>query len=332
MSGQQVTVALFAYNQERFVEAALDGVYAQNFRPFRLVVCDDASTDATRARIEDKLRSCPADIEVVRAYSDANLGIGGIINHASAHFVGRTTVFMAGDDVSEPDRVRAAHQAISGGAGLHYTAVRKMDAAGAFIEEAGIRQNAECAVSDFVSGKTPPVVGASCSYSRDVFTFFGPIDVGLMQEDVILPLRGLLLGGGKFDGRALVRYRIHAGNLFSPSHGQVSSEMARRILRFAPSRAAFCRQLRRDLALAQSAQSSVQAALSAWLKVEVDYSELETDVLAAGSWFGRAGLFGRRLLTGRASFRHVLKLFLLTLAPFLYGPTLKIWSAIRKSR
>lgn len=332
MSGHQVTVALFAYNQERFVEAALDGVFAQNFRPFRLVVCDDASTDATRARIEDKLRSCPADIEVVRAFAETNLGIGGIINHASAHFVGRTTVFMAGDDVSEPDRVRAAHQAIGAGCGFHYSAVRKTDAAGVFVEEAGMRQDMECTVSDFVSGKMPPVVGASCSYSRDVFSFFGPIDEGLMQEDIILPLRGMLLTRARFDGRALVRYRTHDSNLFSPSHRQSSSEMARRILRFAPSRAAFCRQLRRDLALVQLAQSSVQPAPSAWLRAESDYSELETDVLAAGSWFGRAGLLGRRLLTGRASFQHVLKLSLLTLAPFLYGPTLRIWSAIRKSR
>ncbi len=332
MSGQQVTVALFAYNQERFIEAALDGVYAQNFRPFRLVVCDDASTDATRARIEDKLRSCPADIEVVRAYSDANLGIGGIINHASAHFVGRTTVFMAGDDVSEPDRVRAAHQAISGGAGLHYTAVRKMDAAGAFIEEAGIRQNAECAVSDFVSGKTPPVVGASCSYSRDVFTFFGPIDVGLMQEDVILPLRGLLLGGGKFDGRALVRYRTHEGNLFSPSHRQSSSEMARRHLRFAPSRAAFCRQLDRDLARLKEAKSQTHPALSEWLETETEYSDLESRMLTARSWTGRAAFLLARAIRLQAPLRSLIKLSLLGLAPALYGPTLRLWASVKKSR
>ena len=331
MSGQQVTVALFAYNQERFVEAALDGVYAQTHRPFRLVVCDDASTDATRLKIEEKLRSCPADIEVVRAYSDANLGIGGIINHASAHFDGQTLVFMAGDDVSEPDRVAVAHQAISAGAGFHYTAVRKMDAAGAFIEEAGIRQDIECAVSDFVSGKMPPVVGASCSYSRDVFTFFGPIDVGLMQEDVILPLRGLLLGGGKFDGRPLVRYRTHDSNLFSPSHRQSSTEMARRHLRFAPSRAAFCRQLNRDLAHLRAAKSQMHQALSEWLQKETKYSDLESGMLAAKSWLGRAVFLLARAIRLEAPPRSLIKLSLLGLAPALYGPTLRLWASAKKS-
>lgn len=325
MTQAQVTVGLFAYNQERFVQAALDGVYAQTHRPFRLVICDDGSTDATRSKLEDKLRSCPADIEVVRIYSDVNLGVGGIINHASAHFVGRTLVFMAGDDVSEPERVASAHQAIGTGAAFHYTAVRKMDAEGAFLQQADITQDAECTVADFTSGKMPPIIGASCSYSMDVFTFFGPIDVGLMQEDVILPLRGLLLGAGRFDGRPLVRYRTHATNLFSPSHRQSSTEMAYRNLRFAPSRAAFCRQLRRDLDLFEATGFTGMSTLMEWLRAESEYSKLEMGAVAAECWLGKARFILGQFLKGNATIKQTLKLCLLHLAPFFYGPALKIW-------
>lgn len=332
MSENQVTLALFAYNQERFVEAALDSVFAQTYRPFRLVVCDDASTDSTREKMERKLRGCPAGIEVVRAYAERNLGIGGIINLAAEHFQGEAVVLLAGDDVSEPTRVESAVGAISSGAGFHHTAVRKMDADGVFIEGVPVGQDCAYDVESFIAGTAPAVVGASCSYSREVFTFFAPLDRALMQEDVILPLRGLLLGGGRFTAAPLVRYRTHSGNLFSPSYAQSSTEMARRSLRFAPSRAAFCRQLAADLERMQVAGRPIPDSVRRWLKNESDYSTLEMELLSRPSWLGKACHLAAQVLPGRASFRHAAKVALVQLFPFLYGPAIRLWAAGRKTR
>ena len=48
-----VSVSIIAYNQERYIEQALDSILAQktNF-PFEIVIGDDASKDRTRAICE----------------------------------------------------------------------------------------------------------------------------------------------------------------------------------------------------------------------------------------------------------------------------------------
>jgi hypothetical protein len=259
------------------------------------------------------------------------LGIGGIINLAAEHFQGDTVVFMAGDDVSEPTRIQSAVAAISSGAGFHHTAVRKMGADGVFIESAPVGQDRAYDVEGFIAGTAPAIVGASCAYSREAFTFFAPLDRSLMQEDAILPLRGLLLGGGRFTAAPLVRYRTHSGNLFSPSFAQSSTEMARRNLRFAPSRAAFCRQLAADLERMQAAGRAVPDSVRRWLKNEADYSTLEMDLLSRSSWVSKACRLAVQTLRGSASLRHAAKAGLLQLAPFLYGPAIRLWAAGRNT-
>lgn len=46
-----VSVVLTAYNQERFISAALKSAIDQTYRPLEIIVVDDASTDATFTNI-----------------------------------------------------------------------------------------------------------------------------------------------------------------------------------------------------------------------------------------------------------------------------------------
>lgn len=48
MSGPVVDVLMPTYNQAEFLRPALEGLTRQTFKSFRLVVCDDASTDGTQ--------------------------------------------------------------------------------------------------------------------------------------------------------------------------------------------------------------------------------------------------------------------------------------------
>ena len=47
-----VSAVISAYNSERFLAAALDSVFAQDYRPIEVIVVDDGSTDNTRSIAE----------------------------------------------------------------------------------------------------------------------------------------------------------------------------------------------------------------------------------------------------------------------------------------
>jgi glycosyltransferase involved in cell wall biosynthesis len=71
----QVSVLVTAYQHERYIARALDGVLSQRGVPFELLVGDDASTDGTREVIERYARAHP---ELIRPFLPGrNLGHGG---------------------------------------------------------------------------------------------------------------------------------------------------------------------------------------------------------------------------------------------------------------
>lgn len=42
-----VTLALFAYNQERFITEAVEAAFAQTYQPLEIIISDDGSSDKT---------------------------------------------------------------------------------------------------------------------------------------------------------------------------------------------------------------------------------------------------------------------------------------------
>ncbi len=44
-----VSFVLLAYNQERYVEEAIAGAFAQDYSPLEIILSDDCSTDGTYA-------------------------------------------------------------------------------------------------------------------------------------------------------------------------------------------------------------------------------------------------------------------------------------------
>ena len=45
-----VSITVFCYNQERYIEECLEGVRAQTYRNTELIIIDDASTDRSSRR------------------------------------------------------------------------------------------------------------------------------------------------------------------------------------------------------------------------------------------------------------------------------------------
>jgi glycosyltransferase involved in cell wall biosynthesis len=103
----RVSVLVTAYEHERYIARALEGVLEQRDVPFELVVGDDFSSDGTRTVIERYARAHP---DLIRThFPDRNLGKGGsaIFAELLAGARGQYVAGLDGDDFwTAPDKLR----------------------------------------------------------------------------------------------------------------------------------------------------------------------------------------------------------------------------------
>lgn len=71
-----VDILLATYNGEPFLKEQLDSFLAQTFRDWRLLVCDDDSSDGTQKILED-CRSRHPDLIMIIPSEGQNLGARG---------------------------------------------------------------------------------------------------------------------------------------------------------------------------------------------------------------------------------------------------------------
>ena len=176
-------------------------------------------------------------------------------------------------ELSEPERVARTMQLFADARiAFAHTAVSVIDAVGNPVEgrQGECHEDTELSMLGMMLGTDVPIIGASCAYRADVFRAFAELPPRILREDVILPIRGLMLGEGRFLSSKLVRYRTHDGNLHSPSQAQTSADMVQRNLRFADDRAAFCAQLSADIAKARADGRNLPVELDEYLRRETD--------------------------------------------------------------
>lgn len=254
MEAPRVSIAFVAYNQERFVEAALVAALNQDYPSYELVIGEDASTDGTRARIEAVLaREIRPHVEVVRLFHQRNLGLLGNLNAVFEKCRGEVIVCMAGDDVSYLDRTSKVVAAFAADPSLMLvtTEVRNIDGEGRPFAEQPRRGRDRTYRHGLMTRGVfagAPVAGAAASYRKELVTFFGPMPPDAGGDDVCYSFRALLLGKILFLSEPLMDYRQHSANLFNYSVGGMNEEEFRkRDLRHLAAHAAFPVQWNRDL-------------------------------------------------------------------------------------
>lgn len=104
-----VSVVVPCHNYGRFVGEALDAVAAQTRTVDEVIVCDDASTDDSWARIEEEARRRP-EITVLR--NDSNLGAIGTFNRLVRASSGDVVMVCSADDRYGPRYVEGTVGAI----------------------------------------------------------------------------------------------------------------------------------------------------------------------------------------------------------------------------
>ncbi len=94
----RVSIGMPVFNGERHLKQALDGILGQSFRDFELVICDNASTDATETIAR---RYAAADDRVRYVRHPRNIGAVSNFRFALDEAVGPYFAWAAHDDVWE---------------------------------------------------------------------------------------------------------------------------------------------------------------------------------------------------------------------------------------
>ena len=89
-----------SYNHGRFVARCIRSIKEQSYRPLQLVVIDDASEDDSVAVIEQQLKDCPFESELI---AGTHRGLAQTLNEGLKHSRGKYFAYLASDDLWLPE-------------------------------------------------------------------------------------------------------------------------------------------------------------------------------------------------------------------------------------
>ena len=207
-----VSFCVLGFNQEDFIREAVEGAFAQTYRPLEIVLSDDCSADRTFEIMREMAEAYDGPHRVVLSRNERNRGIVGNVNALMEASRGELIVKSDGDDVSLPDRAeRLAEAWLASGRRFKSLCsdVMRMDVEGRDIGRLGTPRimRSDRAPLSIIEGNLY-VLGAASAWSRELFDRFGPIDEAARVEDTVIPFRAAVLGELGYVDAPLVRYRV----------------------------------------------------------------------------------------------------------------------------
>ena len=209
-----VTIALFCYNQESYIEDALNSVLNQDYSPLSIIISDDCSKDNTVKIISTVLKNYQGPHTVVFNQNAQNLGLIKHINYVSSLVDTDLLVAAAGDDISLPNRVSkiihayclAPTQPTS-----IYSSVTKLSPEGVLsdIWEPPIKNIGHSIENCALEGGL--IIGAAHAWHKSIYEVFGEITELGAYEDLVIAYRSAILGGLLYIDKPLVNYRTDVG-------------------------------------------------------------------------------------------------------------------------
>jgi glycosyltransferase involved in cell wall biosynthesis len=128
-----VSVGLFVYNGERFLEEALHSILNQAFTDFELIISDNASTDRTGEIAEAYAKR---DNRIRYYRSEKNMGAGWNARRVYELATGKYFKWAAVDDLLEPDLLRRCVEILESDPDcvVAYARTKEVDENGTFIK------------------------------------------------------------------------------------------------------------------------------------------------------------------------------------------------------
>ncbi|MBI5627064.1 MAG: glycosyltransferase family 2 protein [Nitrosomonadales bacterium] len=109
----KISIALCVHNGERYVDEQLQSLLSQTCLPYELVVCDDASEDATPVIVEAFAAEAPFKVHLYR--NSQRLGIGANFEQAIRLCTGNIIALCDQDDVWLPNKLATFAELIKTG-------------------------------------------------------------------------------------------------------------------------------------------------------------------------------------------------------------------------
>lgn len=209
-----VTIALFAYNQEKFIRDSIISVLEQDYKPLQIIISDDCSTDKTFNIIQEEIKKYKGPHEIIINRNSENLGVGAHVNKVMEIATGEWVIGAAGDDISLKNRVSVIVDEIRKTSKSVYSvwsSAQYMDENGKLLNKYIKDSGERAGIKDFAQKGI--VMGCTHGWRKDVFNFFGPLDIDVMFEDNAISFRSYLLGEILYIHTPLVHYRTHKKNL-----------------------------------------------------------------------------------------------------------------------
>jgi len=149
-STRLLSIGLFVYNGERFIEEAIHSILNQTFTDFELIISDNASTDST-CEIVEAYAKCDDRIRYYR--SEKNMGAGWNARRVYELATGKYFRWTAVDDLLEPDLLRRCVEVLESDPGcvLAHTRTKEVDENGTFIQNyvQPMKTDYDCPVARF---------------------------------------------------------------------------------------------------------------------------------------------------------------------------------------
>jgi len=268
MTAPLASIVLLTYRQEAFVEEALRSLLKQDWPNFEIIIADDGSPDRTLEVIGKTLASVQTTVPVRVLSSVVNHGLATNWNRAVEAAAGEVIIASAGDDTSDPERVRRSMELFAADPDCQalYFCCRTIDAQGRIMENPWrpLHQIQRRALDAVTLWKGFYFNGATAAYRTSMLRAFGPIDPRCGTEDVSSVVRAQLLGSAVVYPEVLVNWRWHGANL---SHGSQAAGVTKALkikakLRQARGAHHDGRQLVKDAASAASISTRSSQALA----------------------------------------------------------------------
>lgn len=90
------------YNCAPTLAEAIDSIFLQTYKDWKLIICDDGSTDDTYSVADSYRKNCPEKVILIK--NEKNMGLNYTLNRCLKFAEGKYIARMDGDDISLPER------------------------------------------------------------------------------------------------------------------------------------------------------------------------------------------------------------------------------------
>ena len=214
--GSKVSYILLAFNQSRYIEAAVKSALGQNYSNIEFIFSDDCSYDGTWEKLKKLTKNSKRS--VILNQMPKNSGLVEHLNFCLSICSGDIIVLAAGDDIAIFDRVSKSVKCLEKNPKAFSVTFNDI-----WIDSDGnslCKPNKPSASGYFDLNRALDTVensftGASRAMRREVYDVFGPLQKECTTEDTPFFLRALYLGGCILCNDAGILYRRTNNSLSS---------------------------------------------------------------------------------------------------------------------